>query len=368
MASSLTVALSLMPAPRQGGFDFSVLYGGSAAGGGGRVFNPGNVHVALAQAEANEAKQLEQARETPVTQRELERYEKVVTEAETLDDVLDDPIARRVLLTAFGLGDQADYVGLAKKALSSNPADPDSLANKLANINGAWLEFAKKYDVHQFGLSKLRAEMDGFAGKWAVTLDRDGAPADGVLEIKNTEKGWEALLDGAPTPIEVKDGKISINVLWEDKDENLRVTLLDGKLTADGMSGAQTESAKNSGSWSARPFYANAIAEVQDFYVGEKRLDTLDEQLPGLGTAILFKRSAASFDNVTKILGSALGREVVTTALGLPKEIALQSLVAQEKAINQRLDVSKLQNPEFVDRLVQRYLLQLNGGQSGVTA
>jgi hypothetical protein len=94
----------------------------------------------------------------------------------------------------------------------------------------------------------------------------------------------------------------------------------------------------------------------------------LDEQLPGLGSAILFKKIAKDLDTPIKILGSALGREVVTTALGLPKQIALQSLEAQEKAITQRMDAKKLKQPAFVDKLVQRYLIQLNGGMSGITA
>jgi len=52
----------------------------------------------------------------------------------------------------------------------------------------------------------------------------------------------------------------------------------------------------------------------------------------------------------------------------LPKAIAVQSLEAQSKAVSQRLDLTKLKDPEFVDQLVQRYLLQLNGGAGGVTA
>ncbi len=367
MVSNVSLALSLMPTPQQGSFDFSVLFAGSSSGGAGQIFSAGNVQVALAQAEANEAKQLEQTRNTPTVQRELERYEKVITEAETLDDVLDDPIARRVLLKAFGLGDQVDSVGLAKKALASDPDDPESLANKLSGINGAWLEFAKTYNVHEFGLTRLKAHLDGIEGRWALTVDRDGEATQSILEIQRTENGWGAFVDGAASPFSVDGDTFTVNILWEDAEENLRTTLLEGSFEDGKLSGLQFESARESGSWSAIPFYANAITEVTDFYVGEARLDSLDEQLPGLGTAILFKRIAASLDTTTKVLGSALGRDVVTTALGLPRELALQSLVAQEKAINQRLDVSKLQDPEFVDRLVQRYLLQLNGGLSGVT-
>ena len=78
-----------------------------------------------------------------------------------------------------------------------------------------------------------------------------------------------------------------------------------------------------------------------------------------------FKDSASTFDTTVKVLGSPLGREVVTTALSIPKQIALQSIEAQEKAVNAKLDVSQLKNPDYVDRLVQRYLMQLNGGSSG---
>ncbi len=265
--SNLSIALSLMPSSR-GSIDFSALVGGRGASG--QSFNAGSVQVALQNADKNEEKQRAQIAKDPIVQKDLARFAEVVKGAETLDDVLDDPVARRVFLKAHGLGDQADAVALAKKALASDLGDENALAYRLASINGAWLETAKKYDFNTFGIDLLK-----------------------------------------------------LNV---------------------------------------------SIEEVSDNYIGEKRLDMLDEQLPGLGSAILFKSVAATLDTPIKILGSGLGREVVTTALALPKEIAVQSLQAQEKAILQRMDPKKLKDPEFVDRLVQRYLIQLNGGSSGLIA
>jgi hypothetical protein len=262
--ANLSIALSMMPTPK-GGFDFSALAGGT--GPSGLVFSAGAVQVALENAEKNEEKQLAQIARDPIVKKDLARYAKVVKEAETLDDILDDPIARRVFLKAHGLGDQVDAVALAKKALASDLGEKDALAYRLAAINGNWLAAAKKYNVNTFGLDLIR-----------------------------------------------------LNI---------------------------------------------SIEEVSDNYVGEMRLDMLDEQLPGLGSAILFKRIAKDLDTPIKILGSALGRDVVTTALGLPRQIAVQSLQAQEKAIRDRLDPKKLKDPEFVDKLVQRYLIQLNGGASG---
>ncbi|MBI1360606.1 MAG: DUF1217 domain-containing protein [Alphaproteobacteria bacterium] len=263
--SSLSIATSLLASSAsQTGFDFTKLY--PTNGSGTSSLPPA---VALQQAEDNESKQLDQVRKDPQVQKDLARYAKVVAGAKTLDDVLDDPVARQVFLKANGLGDQVDYVGLAKKALASDPSDTTSLANKLSSTNGNWLSTINRYNLNLLGVTSLRLP--------------------------------------------------------------------------------------------------DSLQQVSDDYVSEKRLDNLDNQLPGLGSAILFKALAPTLTSPLQILGSALGREVVTTALGLPKEIAIQSLEAQEKAISQRLDVTKLQNPAFVDNLIQRYLIENNSSSSSST-
>jgi Protein of unknown function (DUF1217) len=262
---SLSLATTLFQTSSSGGFDVTQLYsGGSSAASS---LPPG---VALKQAETNETKQLDAVRKDPQVQKDLARYTKVVSTAKTLNDVLDDPVARKVFLKANGLGDQTDFVGLAKKALASDPTDTTSLANQLSSVNGNWLDTVKRFDFKSLGVTALRLK--------------------GVGD------------------------------------------------------------------------------QITNDYVSEMRLDNLDQQTPGLGSAILFKTIAPTLTTPLKVLGSALGREVVITALGLPKAIALQSLEAQSKAITQRLDITKLKDPEFVDKLVQRYLIQLNGGAGGVTA
>ena len=64
--------------------------------------------------------------------------------------MLADPVARKVLLTANGLGDQTDYAALATKALTSDTTKSDSLASKLSNKQ--WLTAAKTYDFANKGL------------------------------------------------------------------------------------------------------------------------------------------------------------------------------------------------------------------------
>ena len=60
-------------------------------------------------------------------------------------------------------------------------------------------------------------------------------------------------------------------------------------------------------------------------------------------------------------------RTVVTTALGIPQQIAFQSLGAQEKAISTRLDIKQFQDPKFVETFAQRYLIA-NSGSASATA
>lgn len=254
---------------RTGSVDFSFLAPSSSASGGATV-DVGSVKSALANAEKNEAKQLAQVAKDPQIQKDIARYVRVVKSAKTMDDVLSDPVARSVFMTANGLKSQVDYVGMAKKVLNSDPADTRSPAARLAGINGTWLDTVTKWPV-------------GLAGI-------------GVLQV------------------------------------------------------------------------SEAVTEITDNYVSEKRLDMLDQQLPGLGSAVLFKNIAKNLEDATDILGSPLGREVITTAFNIPKQIAVQSLVAQEKAINTRMNPAKLQNDHFVDQIAQRYLIMLNGGLGGITA
>jgi hypothetical protein len=100
-----------------------------------------------------------------------------------------------------------------------------------------------------------------------------------------------------------------------------------------------------------------AIAAISQAYAQTVWEQNEDAATPGLANALSFKATAASVTSVDQILGDPTMRTVVTTALGIPQQIAFQSINAQEKAITDRLDVTKLQDPQFVEDLAQRYLI-----------
>jgi hypothetical protein len=328
------------------------------------------VKSALLNAEKNEAKQLAQTAKDPQIQKDLDRYEKVVKNAKTIDDVLSDPVARKVLMTANGLKGDIDNIALAKKGMMSDPTDAKSVAARMSSINGGWLNFAKTYNLAEYGLDALSPRNDGVTGRWNIQFERAGEPIEAMLEVTKGRGGtYTAELDGVAVPVIVDGANITVNSLWRDEADELRTSSFTGTLTKDGLAGTfMNDGETTSAKWTAPPYFANAVQTVRDNYIAEKRLDMLDAQMPGLGSAVLFKQVAKNMKNATDILGSALGREVVTTAFNIPKQIAVQSMVAQEKAINQRMDPAKLQNAHFADQIAQRYLIMLNGGTGGVTA
>ena len=95
---------------------------------------------------------------------------------------------------------------------------------------------------------------------------------------------------------------------------------------------------------------ANAYAQI-------RWEQSLDQQTPGLSSAMQFQSQAASITNVDQILGDPVNRDVVLTALNIPLQIAYQDLKGQESAVTSKLDIGQLQHPQFVKALIQQYLL-----------
>ena len=347
----------------------SLATGTSASSSGTSVANAGSIKTALMNAEKNEAKQLKQVAKDPEVVRDLARYAKVVKNAKTIDDVLNDPIARKVLMKAGGVGADVNNVGLAKKAMLSDPTDKSSVAYKMSSINGGWLQFAKDFDLATYGLDRLSPQQKGVEGRFRVVFERAGEPIEAMLEIKKVKGAYQAEVDGVAVPITVSGNDVTVDMIWRDDVDEIHTTRLTGTLGKDGFSGAQyDDGVKQADPWSADAYFKDSLSEVSNAYVAEKRLDMLDAQLPGLGSAVLFKQVASTYKDAIDILGSPLGREVITTALNIPKQIAVQSIEAQVKAITQRMNPAKLQTASYVDTIAQRYLIMLNGGLSGITA
>ena len=98
-------------------------------------------------------------------------------------------------------------------------------------------------------------------------------------------------------------------------------------------------------------------------------MNTLNQQTPGIANALNFRSAASSITSVDQILGNQTFFTVVTTALGLPQTIANLDLTGEAQAVSSRLDVTRFQDPAFVDRFTQQYLIMAaSQAQSSATS
>jgi len=101
----------------------------------------------------------------------------------------------------------------------------------------------------------------------------------------------------------------------------------------------------------------NVIATITQAYAQVTWQKSQDANTPGLSNALAFRAEASKITSTDQILGDPVMRDVVTTTLGLPLEIAFQPITTQENAINSRQDVTQFQDPKYVERFLQRYLI-----------
>lgn len=119
-----------------------------------RAAGSANLLAALRQARSGETMQVSLVAAEPQVQREVTQFRQALASAKTPADLLNNPSALKVLLTANGLGDRLASTDLAKQALLSDPADPASLANRLPDTR--WKSVAAQLAFAARGLANLR--------------------------------------------------------------------------------------------------------------------------------------------------------------------------------------------------------------------
>ncbi len=148
---------------------------GTASGTGAGSANP---VTALRIAEQDQTQDIATTAAQPAVARDIAAFKQAVATATTPQQLLSNPTALKVLLTANGLGSQASYTALARKILLSNPSDPNSLVNKVAATNASWLSVVQTYQFATKGLATLQNASvqqtiaNGYAEvQWRQSLD-----------------------------------------------------------------------------------------------------------------------------------------------------------------------------------------------------
>ena len=101
-----------------------------------------------------------------------------------------------------------------------------------------------------------------------------------------------------------------------------------------------------------------------DSYVKGIQSLRIEAQNPAVSAALFLRKEASGINSPFEILGSATLREVFTIAFDIPREIAVQPVESQAAFIGRVVDLKDLQDPEKVDKIIQRFLIKvdLDGG------
>ncbi|WP_198372426.1 DUF1217 domain-containing protein [Roseomonas rosulenta] len=99
------------------------------------------------------------------------------------------------------------------------------------------------------------------------------------------------------------------------------------------------------------------VQRLSDAFLKYQYRSGLDEEQAGLSDALYFLEAARTAEDVFDVLGDPVLRRVVTGALGLPDQLAVQSVEAQGRAVTSRLKVATLQDDRAVRKLAERYLI-----------
>ena len=102
---------------------------------------------------------------------------------------------------------------------------------------------------------------------------------------------------------------------------------------------------------------SSVLKTITKGYADIKWRESLEQNTPGISAALDFRSRASTIKSVDQILGDTNLRKVVTTALGIPLQIAFQPIEAQEKAISSRIDISKFKDANFVEQFARRFLI-----------
>ena len=180
--------------------------------------------------------------ESAAVQKNIKNFQSSASEIKSVEDFLADRKTLEFVLTAFGLESELNNPGKLKAIINSDPDDPNSYSNRLADAR--YGEFTKFLNVKNEGFTKLQS--------------------------------------------------------------------------------------------------ADAQTEVIDDYLTNAFEVSIGLESPAAREAVFFLRRINEVDSALEILGDLPLRNIVTTALSLPAQIANQSVLKQQSLIDAKLDFDKL--------------------------
>ena len=116
--------------------------------------------------------------------------------------------------------------------------------------------------------------------------------------------------------------------------------------------------AKVMANWNPPPLSnPQTLASITQQYETNQFEASAGQQSPGMQAALYFTRTIGAVTTIPEILADPTLLNVAETALGLPVQFGLLNYNQQVNILSTSLDLTKFQNPSYVNQFVQKFLV-----------
>ncbi|SCX04163.1 hypothetical protein DSM25558_0628 [Agrobacterium sp. DSM 25558] len=142
---------------------------------------------------------------------------------------------------------------------------------------------------------------------------------------------------------DLSDPKSYVNSLSDNKFSEIVASFnfdAEGNLTSDAVSGGQQR---------------GAVLETTNHYIRQTLEEDQGESNQGVRLALYFERMAPTISSAYGFLSDDALFQFVKTAFSLPDSIANMDVDKQAKLVTSNIDISKLQDPDYITKILKRY-------------
>ena len=318
--------------------------------------------------------------------RAISSFEERIASITSVDDLLDDYEVYSFVMKSFDLEDYIYGKAMIEKILKSDADDSSSLVNKMnderftslynalgfgtdgvgnlytakatteKNVINQFLTQYIGFDVNEldedtldylYNSSEYTETITAFKASWANADSLEDLLADefavafisSAFSLEEGEFSTSDLYDFLTSDASDEESAISTT-----EDERLQTMY---QLLGNGASGFATLQSR-----------INSLEDdLPEQYVDYQIINTVAEDNETLATAIEFRNKAADIDSAYDILKDEDMAEFIRTVLSLPDEFAQLDIDKQAKIIAEKLNFEDFQDPEYVEKLVTKYVV-----------
>jgi hypothetical protein len=325
----------------------------------------------------------------------IDLFKTKISEAENVDDLLDDTTMRLILQRTFGFEADEFSTSELKKTLTSDFTDPNSYANKskdsrliemskLFNFDSEGnaavplqahntltaTMIAKQYVINQvrFLEDPEKTEVQETASAAAEAYQEKIQSIDSVSELLADREVIDVVIGAYgldPEEVtddflkqlfgsDVSDSKSFVNQQTDSRWAELVASFnfdADGNLTRDTIGTIQQR---------------GETLETVNKYLRQTLEEAEGESNEAVRLALYFQRTAPTVTDAYGIIADDALMEVFRTTFGYSDEFSNMDVDQQARIIEENLELSDLQDPEKLERFLQRYTAMYDT-ENGVT-